>query len=138
MSSSGGGGGGTVEGDIGGKAATSTSDARIIRKEMRRILPHVPDLTLLRWLGGKVQDLILGSAPSSSSSRSNSRLGSRSDSGLSPELILDVMSKRIKLSQLTMTVAEKAATSSSKGMVISEFSDSLSKKRAFENESKGK
>ena len=25
-----------------------------IKKEMRRILPHVPDLTLLRWSGGKV------------------------------------------------------------------------------------
>ena len=28
-----------------------------IRKEMRRILPRLPDLTLLRWLGGKFETL---------------------------------------------------------------------------------
>ncbi|GFZ03485.1 hypothetical protein Acr_16g0001090 [Actinidia rufa] len=48
------------------------------------------------------------------------------------------MSKRIKLNQLAKTVAEKAATSSSKGVVISEVSESPSKKRAFDDGSKGK
>ena len=28
-------------------------------RELNRILPHVPDLTLLRWSGGKVRDPIL-------------------------------------------------------------------------------
>ncbi|GFZ12713.1 hypothetical protein Acr_23g0010980 [Actinidia rufa] len=46
--------------------------------------------------------------------------------------------ERIKLSQLTKTVAEKAATSSFKGMVISEVLESPSKKRVLDDGSKGK
>ena len=42
-----------------------------IEKEMRRVLPHLPNLTILMWLGKRVQDLILGLAPSSSSSSSD-------------------------------------------------------------------
>ncbi|GFS36407.1 hypothetical protein Acr_00g0045780 [Actinidia rufa] len=124
--------GGEAEGNIGGGAATSASDAsesshskdvprpevpsrddsvefiRIIGKEMRRILPHIPDLTLLRWSGGKVRDPFLA------------------------------MSKRIKLSQLAKVVAEKTTTSSSKGVVISEVSEMASKKRPLDDGSKGK
>ncbi|GFZ19872.1 hypothetical protein Acr_28g0005770 [Actinidia rufa] len=130
--------GGEAEGNIRGGAATSTGDTSessqskdvprpevlsrddsvkfigIIGKEMRRILPYVPDLNLLRWSGEKVRDHFLGPAPNSSSSSSDSRLGSRSDSRLSPELRSDVISKRIKLSQLAKVVAKKIATSSSK------------------------
>ncbi|GFZ00931.1 hypothetical protein Acr_14g0005660 [Actinidia rufa] len=82
MSSSGGGTakgdiGGEAEGDIGGGAATSSGNTSesshsqdvprpevssrddsiefigIIRKEKRRIFPHIPDLNLLRWSGEK-------------------------------------------------------------------------------------
>ncbi|GFZ11302.1 hypothetical protein Acr_22g0007000 [Actinidia rufa] len=38
-----------------GEAVSSSSDV-----ELRRLLPHIPDLTLLRWTGGKVLDPILG------------------------------------------------------------------------------
>ena len=44
-----------------------------IGKEMRKVLPCLPNLTLLRWLGRKVRDPILGLAPSNSSSSSDSR-----------------------------------------------------------------
>ena len=44
-----------------------------IEKEMRRLLPHLPDLTLLRWLREKVQDPILGLTPPLSSSSSDAR-----------------------------------------------------------------
>ncbi|GFZ03492.1 hypothetical protein Acr_16g0001160 [Actinidia rufa] len=121
--------GGEAEGDIRGRATVSAGDASesshskdvprpevpsrddsvefigIIGKEMRRILPHVLDLTLLRWSGGKVRDPFLGLAPSSLSSSSDSRLGSPSDSD---------WSKRINLSQLAKVVAEKTVTASSK------------------------
>ena len=48
------------------------------------------------------------------------------------------MSKRIKLSQLAKVVAEKAATSSSKGVVIFEASKMASKKRALDDGFQGK
>ena len=60
-----------------------------LRKELKRILPHVPDLTLLKWLGGKIYDPNLGFSPNVSSSSSNSIGESWSDSGLSPELKSD-------------------------------------------------
>ncbi|PSS08090.1 hypothetical protein CEY00_Acc18454 [Actinidia chinensis var. chinensis] len=137
-------GDGAAEGDIEGEATASIGDTSksshsrdvprpevssrddlvefigIIGKEMRKILPHIPDLTLLRWSEGKVRDPIFDLAPNSSSSSFDSRLGSRLDSGLSPELKSDAMSKRIKLSRLAKVVAKKTATSSSKGVVISE------------------
>ncbi|GFY85508.1 hypothetical protein Acr_04g0002460 [Actinidia rufa] len=94
-----------AEDDIGGRAAASMGDARIIEKEMRRILPHVHDLDLLRWSGEKIRDPFLGPAPSSLSSSSNSRLGSQLDSRLSSELRSDAMSKRIKLSLLAKAIA---------------------------------
>ncbi|GFY80874.1 hypothetical protein Acr_01g0006830 [Actinidia rufa] len=109
--------GGKAEGDIGGRAVASAGNTRIIGKEMTRILPHVPDLTLLRWLGGKVRDPSLGPAPNNSSSS---------------------FDFRIKLSHLTKVVAEKNATSSSKGVMIFEASETASKKRALDDGSKGK
>ncbi|XP_057503016.1 uncharacterized protein LOC130786684 isoform X2 [Actinidia eriantha] len=48
------------------------------------------------------------------------------------------MSKRLKLSDLAKVVAQKAATSASKGVVISEGSGTTSGKRALDDESKGK
>ncbi|GFY88644.1 hypothetical protein Acr_06g0005840 [Actinidia rufa] len=48
------------------------------------------------------------------------------------------MSKRLKLSDLTKVVAQKAATSASKGVVISKGSETTSGKRALDDGSKGK
>ncbi|GFZ11316.1 hypothetical protein Acr_22g0007140 [Actinidia rufa] len=48
------------------------------------------------------------------------------------------MSKRLKLSDLAKVVAKKAATSASKGVVISEGSETTSSKRALDDGSKGK
>ena len=98
-----------------------------IRKELRRILPHILDLPLLRWSGGKVQDLTLGFEQSSSSSSSDSKPESYSDSGLPPTLnwmvlppyfssilhcslndnFFKVMSSRITLSKLANKVGER-------------------------------
>ncbi|GFS37210.1 hypothetical protein Acr_00g0050660 [Actinidia rufa] len=89
--------------DVSRPAVPSRDDSvefiRIIGKKMRRILPHVPNLDLLR---------------------------SQLNSKLSFELKSDAMSKRIKLSLLTKVVAEKT-TFSSKGMVISEVPETASK-----------
>ena len=60
-----------------------------LEKELKRILPHVPDLTLLRWSGGKVRDPILEFSLNVLSSRSNSEGESWSDFGLPPELKSD-------------------------------------------------
>ncbi|GFS41678.1 hypothetical protein Acr_00g0075750 [Actinidia rufa] len=48
------------------------------------------------------------------------------------------MSKRLKLSDLAKVVPQKAATSASKGVVISEGSETTSGKRALDDGSKGK
>ncbi|GFZ16011.1 hypothetical protein Acr_25g0004200 [Actinidia rufa] len=48
------------------------------------------------------------------------------------------MSKRLKLSDLAKVVAQKAATSASKGVVISEGSETTSGKRVLDDGSKGK
>ncbi|GFS31546.1 hypothetical protein Acr_00g0018010 [Actinidia rufa] len=65
------------------------SSSGVIRTELRRILPHVPDLTLLRWSGGKVRDSFLDPFMNALSSGSNSTLESSSNSRLPPELKLD-------------------------------------------------
>ncbi|GFY96584.1 hypothetical protein Acr_11g0008900 [Actinidia rufa] len=52
--------------------------------------------------------------------------------------IRSAMSKRLKLSNLAKVVAQKAATSASKGVVISEGSETTSGKRALDDGSKGK
>ncbi|GFY84649.1 hypothetical protein Acr_03g0014230 [Actinidia rufa] len=51
---------------------------------------------------------------------------------------LSAMSKRLKLSDLAKVVAKKAAASASKGVVISEGSETTSGKRALDDGSKGK
>ncbi|GFZ07476.1 hypothetical protein Acr_19g0004130 [Actinidia rufa] len=51
---------------------------------------------------------------------------------------LSAMSKRLKLSDLAKVVAKKAATSASKGVVISEGSETTSGKRALDDGSKGR
>ncbi|GFZ21686.1 hypothetical protein Acr_29g0008480 [Actinidia rufa] len=52
--------------------------------------------------------------------------------------VIGHVSKRLKLSDLAKVVAKKAATSASKGVVISEGSETTSGKRALDDGSKGK
>ncbi|GFY87646.1 hypothetical protein Acr_05g0012850 [Actinidia rufa] len=68
---------------------------RSIRTELRRLLPHIPDLTLLRWTGGKVLDPILDYFLNALSSNPSSE--SCSDLSLPVELESDAMSKRLAL-----------------------------------------
>ena len=58
-------------------------------KELKMILPHVPDLTFPKWSRKKIRDPILGFLPNISSSSSDSIGESWSDSGLPPELKSD-------------------------------------------------
>ncbi|GFZ19567.1 hypothetical protein Acr_28g0002720 [Actinidia rufa] len=112
MSSS---GGSTVEGDIGGGATTSVGDASESHHSRYVPCPDVP---------------------------------SRDDSveyiGTIGKEMWRILPHRIKLSQLAKTMAEKAAISFTKGVVISEkhpqdeVLESPSKKRAFDDGSKGK
>ena len=60
-----------------------------IRTELREILPHIPDLTLLRWLGGKVLDPILDRFMNTPSLGSNPTSKSCSNSSLPAELESD-------------------------------------------------
>ena len=60
-----------------------------LRKEPKRILPHIPDLTLLRWSEEKVRDPTLDFSPNVSNSSSDSICESWSDSELPPELKSD-------------------------------------------------
>ena len=53
-----------------------------LEKELKRILPHIIDLTFLRWSGKNVRDPILEFLPNVSSSSSDSVLESWSDSRL--------------------------------------------------------
>ncbi|GFZ15737.1 hypothetical protein Acr_25g0001460 [Actinidia rufa] len=87
----------------------------IIKKEWRRILPLLPDLTMLRLLGGKVPNP-LGLSPFSSGPSSDSRSESLSDSRLPLELRLDgwMMSKRITLLKLAKRVDDKKSKEGSK------------------------
>ncbi|GFY96509.1 hypothetical protein Acr_11g0008150 [Actinidia rufa] len=94
-----------------------------IRKEWKRILPHLLDLTMLRPLGEKVPNP-LGLGLFSSSSSSDSRLESLSDSGLSLELRSNAMSKRIGLAKFAKKVdgkkdneVSKVDTSSNTGVI---------------------
>ena len=60
-----------------------------IRTELRKLLPHIPDLTLLRWSRGKVLDPILDRLMNAPSSSSNPSSESCSDSSLLIELESD-------------------------------------------------
>ncbi|GFY87393.1 hypothetical protein Acr_05g0010320 [Actinidia rufa] len=107
-----------------------------IRTELRRMLPHIPDLTLLRWLGGKVMDHILDcfmNAPSSSSNPSSE----------------SSMSNRISFKKIGVKLGKSANVSSGtpvpvKGVVIGEkraresITSSPSKKGKADDDSKGK
>ncbi|GFY90807.1 hypothetical protein Acr_07g0010040 [Actinidia rufa] len=63
---------------------------------MRKVLPRLPDLTLLRLLGGKVRPSVPGLKSDSSSSSSNAWLDPR----LLPELRSYAMSKKFSLKKL--------------------------------------
>ncbi|GFZ20876.1 hypothetical protein Acr_29g0000380 [Actinidia rufa] len=105
-----------------------------IRTNLRRLLPHIPDLTLLRWSGGKVLDPILDhflNAPS---------LNSLSESS---------MSKRVSFKKIGEKLGKAAGASSgapvpAKGVVIGEkrpgesVTSSPSKKGKVDDGSKGK
>ena len=62
---------------------------RTLRNELKRILPHVPDLTLPRWSKEKIREPILEFLPNVLSSSSDSIWESWSDSRLSPKLKSD-------------------------------------------------
>ncbi|GFY88794.1 hypothetical protein Acr_06g0007340 [Actinidia rufa] len=118
-----------------------------IRTNLRRLLPHIPDLTLLRWSGGKVLDPILdrfSNAPSS-----NSLSESCSDLSLPVELELDAMSKRVSFKKIGEKLGKVAGASSgaptpAKGVIIGEkrpgesITSSPSKKEKVDDGSKGK
>ncbi|GFY92556.1 hypothetical protein Acr_08g0009520 [Actinidia rufa] len=94
-----------------------------IRTELRRLLPHIPDLTLLRWTGGKVLDSILDHFLNAPSSNPSSE--SCSDSSLPVELESDTMSKRVNFKKIGKKLGKMAGASSGtpvleKGVVIGE------------------
>ncbi|GFZ10873.1 hypothetical protein Acr_22g0002710 [Actinidia rufa] len=102
------GGDNTTSGDEGefGTGEDSVEYLGVIRRgiggAIRRDLPGIPDVTLLRWLGGKVKDPFMNLLSGTSGSSSDSGSDSIPDSELPPELRSDAMSARGK------AVAEKA------------------------------
>ncbi|GFY95142.1 hypothetical protein Acr_10g0005270 [Actinidia rufa] len=118
-----------------------------IRTNFRRLLPHIPDLTLLRWLGGNILDPILDR--SSNDLSSNFLSESCSDSSLPVELESDAMSKRVNFKKIGEKLGKKTGTSSgtlvlAKGVLIGEkrpgesITSSPSKKGKADDGSKGK
>ncbi|GFS33544.1 hypothetical protein Acr_00g0029130 [Actinidia rufa] len=100
------------------EAPSSSSDV-----ELRRLLPHIPDLTLLRWTGGKVLDPILDHFLNAPSSNPSSE--SCSDSSLPVELESDAMSKRVSFKKISEKIRKSAGASSgtpipAKGVVCGE------------------
>ncbi|GFZ14944.1 hypothetical protein Acr_24g0011340 [Actinidia rufa] len=117
------------------------------RIELRRLLPHIPDLTLLRWTGGKVLDPILGNYLNVPSSNPSSE--SCSDSSQPVELESDAMSKRVSFKKIGEKLGKAAGASSgtpapAKGVVIGEkragesITSSPSKKAKVDDGLKGK
>ncbi|GFS38894.1 hypothetical protein Acr_00g0060020 [Actinidia rufa] len=117
------------------------------RTELRRLLPHIPDLTLLRWTGGKVLDPILGNYLNVPSSNPSSE--SCSDSSQPVELESDAMSKRVSFKKIGEKLGKAAGASSgtpapAKGVVIGEkragesITSSPNKKAKDDDGSKGK
>ncbi|GFS32824.1 hypothetical protein Acr_00g0024890 [Actinidia rufa] len=93
------------------------------RTELRKLLPHIPDLTLLRWTGGMVLDPILDHYLNVPSSNPSSE--SCSDSSLPVELELDAMSKRVSFKKIGEKLGKTAGVSlgtpaPAKGVVIGE------------------
>ncbi|GFS37317.1 hypothetical protein Acr_00g0051360 [Actinidia rufa] len=118
-----------------------------IRTELRRLLPHIPDLTLLRWTGGKVLDPILDRVLNAPSSNPSSE--SCSDSSLPVELESDAMSKRVSFKKIGEKLGKTVSASlgipvPAKGVVIGEkraresITSSPSKKGKADDGSKGK
>ncbi|GFY92643.1 hypothetical protein Acr_08g0010390 [Actinidia rufa] len=103
--------------------------ARQVTTELRRILPHIPDLTLLRWSGGKVFDPIFNRNPNSGSNPSSE---SCSDSSQPVELDSDAMSKRISFKKLGEKL-EKSKNGSSSGIPAPAKGVVIGEKRAREN-----
>ncbi|GFZ03473.1 hypothetical protein Acr_16g0000970 [Actinidia rufa] len=117
------------------------------RTELRRLVPHIPDLTLLRWTGGKVLDPILGNYLNVPSSNPSSE--SCSDSSQPVELESDAMSKRVSFKKIGEKIGKAAGASSgtpapAKGVVIGEkragesITSSPNKKAKADDGSKGK
>ncbi|GFY84577.1 hypothetical protein Acr_03g0013510 [Actinidia rufa] len=117
------------------------------RTELRRLLPHIPDLTLLRWTGGKVLDPVLDRFLNAPSSNPSSE--SCSNSSLPIELESDAMSKRVSFKKIGEKLGKSAGASSgtpvpAKGVVIGEkragesITSSPSKKGKADDGSKGK
>ncbi|GFZ19865.1 hypothetical protein Acr_28g0005700 [Actinidia rufa] len=116
--------------------------------ELRRLLPHIPDLTLLRWTGGKVLDPILDHYLNIPSSNPSSE--SCSDSSLPVELESDAMSKRVSFKKIGEKLGKAASASSRglpfrpRGVIIGEkrpgesITSSPSKKGKVDDGSKGK
>ncbi|GFY87962.1 hypothetical protein Acr_05g0016010 [Actinidia rufa] len=108
-----------------------------IRTELRRLLPHIPDLTLLRWTGGKVLDPILDRFLNAPSSNPSSE--SCSDLSLPVELESDDRREAWKDGG-----CELGDSCSGKGVVIGEkqagesITSSPSKKGKADDDSKGK
>ena len=111
------------------------------QEEDEEILPPLPNMTLLRLLGGKFWDPLVGLGPFSSSSSSSSKSEAWSDPWMPPGLnwivlfssfskyfisFIDwflfpfvAMSKKISLKKLAQLVEKsKVATPSTKGVVI--------------------
>ncbi|GFS31664.1 microsomal signal peptidase 25 kDa subunit [Actinidia rufa] len=128
-----------------GEVPSSSSDV-----ELRRLLPHIPDLTLLRWMGGKVLDPILDHYLNVPSSNPSSE--SYSDSSLPVELESDAMSKRVSFKKIDeideklgkATSASSGAPVPAKRVIIGEkrpgdsITSSPSKKGKVDDGSKGK
>ncbi|GFZ08215.1 hypothetical protein Acr_20g0000230 [Actinidia rufa] len=117
------------------------------RTELRRLLPHIPDLTLLRWTGGKVLDPTLDRFLNAPSSNPSSE--SCSDSSLPVELKSDAMSKRVSFKKIGEKLGKSAGASSgtpvsAKGVVIGEkragesITSSPNKRGKADDGSKGK
>ncbi|GFY88916.1 hypothetical protein Acr_06g0008560 [Actinidia rufa] len=110
-------------------ALSSSSDVGSIRIELRRLLPHIPDLTLLRWSGGKVLDPILDRFLNALSSNPSSE--SCSDSSLPVELESDAMSKRVSFKKIGEKLRKTA--SSSLGTPVPAKEVMIGEKRAGES-----
>ncbi|GFZ00595.1 hypothetical protein Acr_14g0002300 [Actinidia rufa] len=117
------------------------------KTELRRLLPHIPDLTLLRWTGGKVLDPILDHYLNVLSSNPSSE--SCSNSSLPVELESNAMSKRVSFKKIGEKLGKSAGASSGtpvlvKGVVIGEkrveesITSSPSKRGKADDGSKGK
>ncbi|GFY85493.1 hypothetical protein Acr_04g0002310 [Actinidia rufa] len=117
------------------------------RTELSRLLPHIPDLILLRWTGGKVLDPILDHFLNDPSSNPSSE--SCSDSSLPVDLESDAMSKRVSFKKIGEKLGKSVGASSgtpvpAKGVVIGEkraresIASSPIKKGKADDGSKGK